>query len=86
VSRTHDLKCHPIPFAAVRSGAKPYEIRHNDRDYEVGDSLLLREWDPTTGLYTGAFVLRLVTYMTPSGEWGLPEDLCVLGIPPVVVS
>jgi hypothetical protein len=92
--RVHDVKCWPEPFAALRRDEKPYEIRVNDRDYHVGDVLRLHEFDPagcptrdlTTGAvlacgsYTGEEEERVVTYMTPGGEWGLPEHLCVLGL------
>lgn len=86
----HDLKCHPGPFDAVIRGLKPYEIRVNDRDYRVGDTLLLREWKPPQeteshllpGRYTKRSVRVRVTYMTGGGEWGLPKTLCVLGIVP----
>jgi hypothetical protein len=84
----HDLKCWPGPYDAVVAGLKPYEIRENDRDFRVGDTLLLREWDPhlnhetprRPGEYTGRSLRVRVTYMTPGGAWGLPPNRCVLGI------
>lgn len=42
----HVLKTWPGPFAAVRDGLKTFEWRRDDRGYEVGDVLRLREWDP----------------------------------------
>ncbi|ANL35319.1 DUF3850 domain-containing protein [Rhizobium phaseoli] len=50
----HILKCWPDEFQAIRAGRKPFEYRKNDRDYKVGDTLLLREFDPAGGFYTGA--------------------------------
>lgn len=78
----HELKTWSVPFAAVWDGLKPYEIRRNDRDYKVGDRLVLREWTPVTNRYLGRKVEVVVTYMTRGGEWGLPDDLCVLGFDP----
>ncbi len=80
----HELKTWPKPFRAVIDGNKRYEIRVTDRDYRVGDELLLREWVPDvkwrSTKYTGSFVLVVVTYMTKGGEWGLPDNLCVMSI------
>lgn len=86
--KTHDLKTWPAPFAAILSGAKRYEIRKDDRGFAVGDELVLREWQPSTGYegfqlfahYTGREIRARVTYKTSGGEWGLPVGLCVLGI------
>lgn len=78
----HELKTWPAPFAAVRARKKTYEIRRNDRDFQVGDLLWLREWFPETGKYSGRLVVAPITYITRGGEWGLPPDICVLGLGP----
>lgn len=83
----HFLKTWRKPFASVVAGDKPYEIRTDDRNYQPGDVLVLREWvheddSSSNGHYSGLFVSRLVTYKTSGGSWGLPEGLCVLGMTP----
>lgn len=37
----HELKILPEYFEAVTSGRKQFEIRKNDRDFKVGDQLIL---------------------------------------------
>jgi len=76
----HTLKAWPAAFRAVKNGTKTHEIRVADRPYAVGDSLLLHEWDNVTGAYTGYLCLVEVTFITPGGEWGLPDNLCVMSI------
>ena len=75
---------------AVWSKLKTYEIRENDRDFQVGDLLLLREWVPAhkangSGEYTGKYVVARVVCMTTNGDnspWakGLAKDWVVMGI------
>ena len=66
--KPHNLKCWPVPFAAIAKGIKTYEIRKNDRDFEVGDILILREWVPEDeklwAHYTGKSVVRVINYIT----------------------
>ncbi|CCQ40415.1 DUF3850 domain-containing protein [Yersinia enterocolitica] len=50
---THQLKILPEYFQAVVEGRKKAELRTNDRDFNVGDYLLLVEWDGGTDEYTG---------------------------------
>jgi hypothetical protein len=78
----HELKTHPEPFEAIRDGRKFHEVRVNDRNYSIGDELLLREWNPGTEEYTGRQLQRIVSYITEGGTWGLPENLCVLSLHP----
>lgn len=60
----HDLKCWPIYFQMVDDLMKQFEIREaRDRVFDVGDTLLLREWNPDTQRYTGRRCRRLVTYV-----------------------
>lgn len=40
------LKTHPSPFADVLVGTKTFEVRLNDRGFQVGDVLVLQEWIP----------------------------------------
>lgn len=79
----HTLKTWPEPFDAISRGLKTYEIRRNDRDFKVGDVLILHEWDPSIKAYSRRLAVRSVTYMTQGGEWGLPDNLCVLGLRPI---
>ena len=67
--RTHELKCWPEFFRAIETWDKMFEIRHNDRDFRVGDVLLLREWNPDIKEYSGESLTRVITYITdfPSG-------------------
>jgi len=76
----HDLKIWPEFFNDVDSGKKPFEVRVNDRDYQEGDKLRLREWNPNTNEYTGRETIKFVTHVLKGGVFGLPDNLAVLGI------
>jgi hypothetical protein len=78
----HCLKTHPGPFWAVCDKTKLFEVRVNDRDFRVGDTLTLQGYDPDHG-YTGLEVKVLVTYYLPGGAYGLPKNLCVMCIKPL---
>ena len=63
----HELKCRPEFFARIASGQKTFEIRKNDRDFQVGDILILKEHDPEKGWPDhGSYATQrvTVTYMT----------------------
>jgi ASC-1-like (ASCH) protein len=63
----HELKCRPEFFTRVASGQKTFEIRKNDRDFQVGDILILKEHDPEVGWPDhGSYetIVAEVVYMT----------------------
>lgn len=61
----HELKTEPVSFEALRKGRKLFELRKDDRGYEVNDLLVLREWD---GQYTGRMVTAKVTHIIRAGD------------------
>ena len=84
--QTHELKLWPACFAAVQSGTKPFDVRENDRNFQVGDVLALREFDPDTEQYTGQNIIRWVSYVLQGGAFGVQPGWCVLGfssLPPI---
>lgn len=42
----HELKIWPQYYARVADGSKTFEIRENDRGFQPGDTVLLKEWNP----------------------------------------
>lgn len=60
----HELKILPEYYQAVIDGLQIFEIRYNDRNYRVGDVLVLKEWDGENGMYTGRECKKQVMYIT----------------------
>lgn len=81
---THELKCWMDSFEAIGDGRKTHEVRRNDRQFETGDRLHLREWRGDSGdgggIYTGREIFVEVTYVTKGGTFGLPSDVDVLSV------
>lgn len=67
----HDLKTNLAFFQAVKAGTKTFELRFNDRKFQVGDTLCLLEYDALTQRYTGDGVCATVTYLL-EGPWLAP--------------
>jgi ASC-1-like (ASCH) protein len=63
-SMKHDLKLSTEFFGSVLVGIKTFEIRFNDRNYKVGDTLVLKEFNTFTEAYTGREIEKKVTYIT----------------------
>lgn len=66
---THDIKIYPEFFSAVCTGVKRAELRKNDRDYRVGDTLHLMETPRGSCHQTGEFINVKITHIADVGEW-----------------
>ena len=80
----HNLKTWPGYFEDIYQGRKKFEIRKNDRDFQTGDCLELREWDPVYKRYTGRYLRCDIIYIfSPDDDYqilGIKSGYCVLGI------
>lgn len=56
-----EKKVWPEYFQKILDGVKTYELRLADFDCQSGDTLILKEWDPTTKEYTGREIEKTVT-------------------------
>jgi Domain of unknown function (DUF3850) len=76
--RVHQLKTVEPYFSAVKSGVKTFEVRKFDRDFQVGDFLMLTLYDPKTNQLGGS-VIKRITYMLTDKPY-VPDGYVILGI------
>lgn len=87
--KIHELKTDKRVFSDSVYGFKTFEIRRNDRDFQMGDILILRETEHSgaemaKGMplrYTGMQITRKVEYIL-SG-YGLDKEWVVMAVVPV---
>ena len=76
----HELKTWPEYFEQVLMGKKKFEVRKHDRDYKVGDTLILKEWNPKTEKFTGRELARGVSYILHGGAFGIDFGTVVMSL------
>lgn len=93
MSALHELKTWPDFFDAIKRGDKSFEVRRNDRNFEVDDTLLLLKFDPAQSSQ-GPWItpsgtrshkkehadnLKVqVTYVLQGGSFGIDGDFVVM--------
>jgi len=87
---THPLKTVSSSFEAVLRGEKKFEYRKDDRGFEVGDVLQLREIpDDNPDIYTGRIKLVRVTHILRgefAEKFGVTPGYAVLSIEEVLIE
>jgi len=87
--KIHELKTDPSVFQQTWEGRKTFEIRKNDRDYQSGDVLILREThfsgeamraEGAKLMYTERSVVQAVTGILHGPIYGLSEGWCVMSV------
>ena len=77
----HELKTLPKYFKAVKEGIKTFEVRKDDRNYQVGDILILQEY--AEGKYLIDTYQVKITYILgrkSDEKMFVPEGYVILGI------
>jgi hypothetical protein len=79
--KAHDLKCWPSLLHQIITGEKEWEFRINDRDFQIGDTLHLREWDSVEERYgpSNANVL-VMSIWNHRDVPGVPEGYVIMRI------
>lgn len=72
----HKLKIEQEYFKAVTAGSKTFEIRKNDRKFQVGDFVILQEINKNK-IYTGKEEMFKITYIT---DYAQQNGYVVFGI------
>ncbi len=89
MSKTHKLKTDPKPFSDSFIGVKGFEIRYDDRDYQVGDTLILMETKYSGDdmrengkplNFTSRQVHQTVDYILRGPIYGLNSGWVILGV------
>lgn len=75
----HEVKTWKEYFQPQREGKKLFELRKDDRNYQVGDEFKSKEWDNETNSYTGRSNSYQITYVLRDAEhFGLMEGYCII--------
>lgn len=84
----HELKTDADVFLLVVKGLKTFDVRRNDRDFKVGDVLLLKETEYTGEemkkgaplRYTGRVKAVEVLYIMLGPVYGLKKGWCIMSV------
>jgi ASC-1-like (ASCH) protein len=75
----HRLKVVPPYFQDIKDRKKNFEIRLNDRNFHVGDIVVIEELHPL-GYYTGEGCKRKIKYVLKDcPQFGLKDGYCIFG-------
>lgn len=87
MSKTHEVKSWPQFFGPIVAGTRTSDMRNKvDREFAIGDHMLLKEFDPFGGGYTGRIqeveITHIISNETPCALSSavLNNDYCVLSI------
>ena len=81
--QTHKLKCWPEIFEAFVECKKTFDIRFNDRDYQVGDIIKMREWNPDNKEHSGRGLDFKIVYITRGLFDQLKANMIVIQLEPI---
>lgn len=78
--KIHELKSWPESFSRITDCSKRHDFRKDDRGFNAGDWLILREWDRDKQAFTGAVAIATVDHIDRGPDYGIPEGYCVMTV------
>lgn len=84
--KLHELKIKHEYLIEVDRGRKTFELRKNDRDYQVGDLIRFIDIESNSdgcdyASYIDEYTLYKITYILKDvPQYGLDKDYCILEI------
>lgn len=88
--KLHELKIKRKYFEEIIAKHKPFELRKNDRDFQVGDlvNFTIVDEEPAQGALNQLLekikypqmVFRITYVLKDVPEYGLDKDYCIFGI------
>jgi hypothetical protein len=75
--KTHTIRTWRAFFGPVQDGTKPFVIGENKLDFQIGDTLIIREWCQKEDKATGRECRAAITF---ASEWQQLRGNVVLGI------
>ena len=76
----HELNTCDEFMPDIATGKKTFEVRKEDRNFSLGDHVILNGWNMLLSEYTKDKILALITYKLDGGQFGIKPGYCVLGI------
>ena len=75
--KVHNVKIKFDHAVSHQLGLKPWELRFNDRDYEVGDIMVFYVLKNADGIVIPEYE-REIKFIFKGGEYGLDEDYVIM--------
>lgn len=79
----HYIKILPKYYRAIEKGDKRFEVRYNDRDYQVHDILHLQEY--LNGDYTGREIQATISYILDDENF-CKEGFVIMSLKDLVIN
>lgn len=58
-----DVKCVQPYFDEIMKGNKKFEIRWNDRNYQLNDVVILKEYNKVSKIFSGRYIKVKIMYI-----------------------
>lgn len=76
----HELKCTPEHWPYYKTGVKNNSMRWNDRNFAVGDIVILKLWEDER-FVTGEVVVKRITHVLHDFDFKpMPKGYCIISL------